>query len=128
MTVSLKKASPKYIYEVFMMIEYPHGEKDSGLDEDIGKQLTIGQFYKRIKQCIKSVGDSAFCDTEECLKKQLHWPWKEEHSTSALVPVKDVKSVLKAIKMIVEQGEGAGKQDPTYLQTKWLAHFYKLKN
>ena len=40
--VSLQKASPKYIYEVFMMIEYPHGEKDSGLDEDVGKQLTIG--------------------------------------------------------------------------------------
>ena len=125
--VSLQKASPKYIYEVFMMIEYPHGEKDSGLDEDVGKQLTIGQFYKRIKQCIKSVGDSAFCDTEDCLARQLHWPWKEEHSTSALVKVKDVKSAKKAINMIVEQGEGAGKQDPTYLHTKWLAHFYKFE-
>ena len=54
------------------------------------------------------MGDSDFHDTEECLKKQLHWPWKEEHSTSALVKVKNVKSALKAINMIVEQGEGAG--------------------
>ena len=125
--VSLQKASPKHIYEVFMMIEYPHGEKESGLDEDVGKQLTIGQFYKRIKQCIKSVGNKAFCNTEECLKKQLYWPWKEEHSTGALIEVKDVKSAKKAINMIVEQGEGAGKQDPTYLHTKWLAHFYKFE-
>ena len=43
LTVSLQKASPKYIYEVFIMIEYPHGEKESGLDEDVGKQLTILQ-------------------------------------------------------------------------------------
>ena len=127
LTVSLQKASPKYIYEVIMMIEYPHGEKESSLDEDVGKQLTIGQFYKRITQCIKSMEDSDFCDTEECLKKQLHWPWKEEHSTSALVKVKNVKSALKAINMIVEQGEGAGKQDPTYLHTKWLAHFCKFE-
>ena len=29
--------------------------------------------------------------------------------------------------MIIEQGEGAGKQDPTYMHTKWLAHFYKFE-
>ena len=59
---------------------------------------------------------------------QFHWPWKEEHSTSALVKVKDIKSTLKAINiMIVEQGEGIGKQDPTYMYTKWLAYFYKFE-
>ena len=29
--------------------------------------------------------------------------------------------------MIIEQGEGAGKQDPTYLDTNWIAHFYKFE-
>ena len=128
LTVSLKKASPKHIYEVFMMIEYPHGEKDSGLDEDVEDQLTIGMFYKRIEECIKIVGDGVFCENNpKCEAMQLVWPWKVEHSSGTLHKVKDVKSALNAIDMIVEQGEGAGKQDPTYLDTKWLAHFYKFE-
>ena len=128
LTVSLKKASPKHIHEVFMMIEYPHGEKDSGLEEDVGDQLTIGKFYKRIEKCIKVVGDGVFCENDPtCEDKQLVWPWKVEHSSDALHKVIDVKSALNAIDIIVEQGEGAGKQDPTYLDTKWLAHFYKFE-
>ena len=34
---------------------------------------------------------------------------------------------MKAIKMIVEQGEGADPQDPTYLDMDRLAHFYKFE-
>ena len=130
LNVTLKKASPKHIYEVFMMIEYPHGEKDSGLEEDVGDQLTIGNFYKRIEKCIKDVGDGVFCENDPvitCKKKQLVWPWNVEHSSDALHTVTDVKSALNAINVIVEQGEGAEKQDPTYLDTKWLAHFYKFE-
>ena len=124
LNVTLQKASPKYIYEVFMMIEYPQDEKDIGLDAE--KQLTIGEFYCQINRCILELG-SHFCKTKKCLKMQLHWPWSQHYTTNALVQITDTKSALKAIEMIIEQGEGAGKQDPTYLDTKRLAHFYKFE-
>ena len=43
-----------------------------------------------------------------------------------LYKVTDVTSAKKAIKMIVQQGEGASPQDPTYLKSNELAHFYRF--
>lgn len=91
-------------------------------------QHNIGQFFKHIRNSIMALGDDIFCkdfkDKEECKKRQLHWPWDMYADT--LYKVTDVTSAKKAIKMIVQQGEGASPQDPTYLKSNELAHFYRF--
>lgn len=125
--VTLQKASPKHIYDVFMMIEFP--QNVTYTEQDVGKdQITIGKFYENIKNCMVNLTENG---TKNIFDKgkipQLYWPWKHYDTTSTLYEVTDLESALKAIKMIVEQGEGAEPQDPTYLDTDRLAHFYKFE-
>ena len=129
--VTLQKASPKHIHEVFMIIEFPHDEHER-FPEVSKKDLTIGKFYRKIKRCMVRLAkkDDIFCrgmTDQQCEEKQMYWPWEMYDASSALYKVTDLKTAKKAIKMIVQQGEGAGQQDPTYLDTNKLAHFYKFE-
>ncbi len=127
LTVTLQKASPKHIYDVLMMVEFPHDEADT--ENDMYDQLTIGQFYSHIKKCIRKQ-DHPFCKdmtTEECTRRQIQWPWPIFDPTSQLLNITNKKSAFEAIKMIKQQGEGAGHQNPTYLDSDKLAHFYKFE-
>ena len=132
LNVTLQKASPKHIHEVFMMVEFPHDEHE--IFPEVSKNdLTIGKFYRQIKRCMVKLakeGRVTFCEgitDTECEAKQMYWPWEQYDTSSNLYRVTNLKTAKKAIKMIVEQGEGAGKQDPTYLDTNKLAHFYKFE-
>ena len=130
LTVSLKKASPQHMYDTFMAIEYPHkvDMKFDNISTVDAKQHTIGQFYRHVRKCIVTLGDDIFCkdfkNKKDCESKQLHWPW--DMYEDVLYKVTDVKSAKQAIKMIVQQGEGASPQNPTYLKTDKLAHFYRF--
>ena len=129
LTVTLQKASPKHIANVFMMIEFPdkvvyEGDFD---DEEINlKALTIGRFYTAILKCMDDLnvnGSITFGHAD----KQLHWPWELYDKTSKLWKVTNIKDAREAIHMIVEQGEGSDQLDPTYLGTNKLAHFFKFE-
>ncbi len=127
--VTLQKASPKHIHDVFMMVEFPHDEKKEHPEFD-SNQLTIGHFYRQIRQCMNRLDEPIFCkdmNETECLSRQMHWPWENYDPTSKLYKVTNLPTAKKALKMIVQQGEGAGKQNPTYLHTDYLAHFYKFE-
>ena len=124
--VSLKKASPKYIHEVFMIVEFPDEESKSHPEVE-KDELTIGKFYRNIRKCMKQLSEEQNIFCHECEDQQLHWPWEMYDKSSTLYKVTDLKTAKKAIKMIVQQGEGASAQDPTYLDTNKIAHFYKFE-
>ena len=127
--VTLRKATPKHIADVFMMIEFPDEViAESAFHEapiDMNA-LTIGEFYDSIKKCMKKLDKEneitfGYTDT------QLHWPWTMYDKSSNLYKVDSIKTAKQAIKMIVEQGEGTKQMDPTYLKTDKLAHFFKFE-
>ena len=127
--VTLQKASPKHIADVFMMIEFPDKVVYEGAyhEESIDlNALTIGEFYTTIRTCMANLSNASeitFGNEE----RQLHWPWEMYDKTSKLWKVTSMKTARKAIKMIVEQGEGTDQLDPTYLGTQQLAHFFKFE-
>ena len=129
LVVSLKKASPKHISEVFMAIEYPHMNiNDFSFHPDLGTPLiTLGHFYSHIRRCMTKLNTERNIFCRECAQTQIQWPSKNSDPSSFLHTVTDLNSALHAIEMIVEQGEGASSKDPTYLETHMLSHFYKFE-
>ena len=129
LSVTLQKATPKHIADVFMIIEFPDEVVDeSAFDEtDIDRDaLTIGRFYKSLNNCMKKLyrkGKITFGHGTE----QLYWPWRMHDKSSKLYKIDSMKAANKAISMIVEQGEGSKQMDPTYLKTEKLAHFFKFQ-
>ena len=129
LTVTLRKATPKHIADVFMMIEFP----DEVIDEYAFHEtaidmnaLTIGKFYDSIRDCMNWLHEKERI-TFGHMDKQLHWPWIMYDKSSNLYKIDSIKTARQAIKMIVEQGEGSKQMDPTYLNTERLAHFYKFE-
>ena len=129
LTVTLRKATPKHIANVFMMIEFPdevineYAFHNKPIDMDA---LTIGKFYNSVKKCMKELYENeeiTFGHTD----KQLHWPWTMYDKSSNLYKIDSMETAKQAIKMIVEQGEGTKQMDPTYLSTDKLAHFFKFE-
>ena len=127
--VSLKKASPKHISEVFMAIEYPHMNIDElAFHPELGRPfITLGHFYSHIRRCVTKLGTERNIFCRDCAQKQIQWPSEIQDLSTYLFTVTNLKSALDAIEMIVEQGEGASNKDPTYLETHMLSHFYKFE-
>ncbi len=127
--VTLRKATPEHIANVFMMIEFPdvvtcHSPFHQA--ERVLKSLTIGKFYKSIKKCLSELvneGKITFGHTD----KQLHWPWTPHDKYNILYKIDSIHKAKMAINMIIEQGEGSGQMDPTYLKSNELAHFFKFE-
>ena len=118
--VSLNKLTLMHIYEVFMGIEVPH---DTHVDHPgIINNNTIGQFYKQIDKCIHCLGDEIFTGN---IARQVMWPWPTNVGT--VYSITNVSSASKAIREIVEQGEGVSPFDPKQGDLKRLAHFYKFE-
>ena len=120
--VSLKKLTLMHVYEVFMGIEVPH---DTHVDNPNGTitNNTIGQFYKHINDCIHELGDGIFLESR--VARQVMWPWSTKLGT--VYNITNVSSASKAIREIVEQGEGASPFDPKDGDLHRLAHFYKFE-
>ena len=127
LNITLQKASPKYIADVFMMIEFPDNiiYKDHHTEKGIETHvLTIGKLYKRIQECMVEKERDNLFKTEV---KQLSWPWKEHEEGIKLTTVTNIEEAIEAINMIIEEGEGTPQRDPTYLKTSELAHFFKFE-
>ena len=126
--VTLKKASPKHIAHVFMMIEFPDRVmNESAFHEVMIKMdaLTIGNFYSSLRKCMNKLYKAKKI-TFGNVEKQLYWPWPIYDKTSQLYKVNNIKDANASIEMIIEQGEGTETMDPTYLGTEELAHFFKF--
>lgn len=121
LTVPLKPMSVELVQTVFMVIEEPDKplEFPGGSPPAKPEGPTIGDFYGQIAQSIQELGDGIF--TGE--------PSKQVPSgIPGLFAVTDTTSALKAIDVIVEQGEGA---DMGGIPTDGgdpdeLAHYYRF--
>jgi rubrerythrin len=127
LVVGLEKVSIKHIKDVFLEIEEPENPilfplKRKSIVESLSNQefATIGQFYELIKEKIKELDDNEFIINLEhqVVSANLFSP---QH----LFEIKTKEDALKAIDIIVEQGEGTT-QLPIGKDVE-LAHYYKFK-
>lgn len=127
LNVTLKKCSIDQIREVFMGIENPdyvevlHKKKPDAKDLD-HHQMTIGWFYDIIKRGFKTLNKELGHDglfTGDPTRQMTSW-----HGEGDMIEVTNLKSAKKAIKEIVEEGEGASPYNPKFQGD--LAHYYKF--
>jgi hypothetical protein len=118
--VPLAPLAKQLVLDTFMVIEQPEDPHQYPV-RDLAvaapeKPETIGQFYAKIAEQIEQLGDKIFTGDP---KKQLTTGFKPLQQ----IHVHNVESALKAIGLIVEQGEGT-KTSPLDPEHE-LAHYYR---
>ena len=122
--ISLKKFTLDHVYYTFMGIETP--TLQSNLRADPQYELaTIGQFYREIKLCMKHLSRKEDIFVGD-VNKQVQWPWTDD-DVGEIYNVTDIHTAVKAIENIIEQGEGASRNDPTSGIPGQFAHFYSFE-
>jgi hypothetical protein len=116
--VPLKRFSLEFVNKVFMMIEEPEHPLNFPVTGLGAKPVTIGQFYDAIKLKIIEGGADLFKLGDPKRQLTAGFPSME------LMKVTDVDSAVRAIEMIVQQGEGTtiSPLDPEHQ----LAHYYRF--
>ncbi len=120
LTVNLDKLTLEQVYSVFMGIEVP-------LISDVDGQLncsgctTIGVFYDEISGCLQTLNSTGIqVFNSSTVSRQV--------KTFPNTTITDTDSARKAIKFIVDQGEGVGPFDPYQFNgSDSLAHFYRFE-
>ena len=124
LNVTLKRASRRHIYDVFMGVEFPH-ETEVARNIPEFMNSTIGQFYMQVNNCISELSDNGVSIFDESsASRQVQWPWNNTYGTLHIV--RDVTTAMDAIREITEQGEGTSPTDPDVTGDE-LAHFYKYE-
>jgi hypothetical protein len=107
---------------MFMTIEEPEHPLDfpdrSLLADAVTEYHTIGEFYAAVGELMARLGEGVFTGAEE---RQVSG-WIGIHY---LHPVRHLEDALKAIELIVDQGEGT-KMSPA-ADPEELAHFYRFE-
>lgn len=117
LVVHLRPLSLDLVENVFMVIEEPEHPLTFHTALEAAPPLTIGQFYAAIAKQLAASG-------EEIFTGDPHLQVVNDVGDAELVAIKDLKSALAAIEMIVEQGEGTT-QTPTD-EEGGLAHYYRF--
>ncbi len=118
--VRLEPLSIALVTDVFMVIEQPEDALDFPVVAavaDAATPITIGQFYRQIKDTITALGDSAF------VPGPRHQIGPDQMDQS--VVVSDVASAGEAIDTIIEQGEGT-LTGPLEVVGNGYAHYYRF--
>lgn len=115
--VPLASLSKQVVHDVFMVIESPDNTLDGDPPSEEG--ITIGQFYRHIQAEIVALNKRKNIFTGDPAR-QLRVGFAELQNTGVI----DEASALKAIDLIVDQGEGTRTSplDPEHE----LAHYYKF--
>jgi hypothetical protein len=120
LTVPLEPCSLDLVTSVFMVIEQPEDPLSFPVVSAAAKAeepLTIGQFYRSIKERIVALGDSVFVPGP---RNQIG----PDQMDQAVV-VTDVATASQAIDTIIEQGEGTSTA-PLEIVGTGYAHFYRF--
>ena len=128
--VNIEKLSLEHISAVFMSLEVPQATEVAG--EMYHDWFTIGTFYEEIHDCIEFLrftaepGEDIF--NASTISRQVKWPsWNKDSDVGALIPIVGTDSALRAVNIIVSQGEGASLDNPFDVDTRSLAHFFKFE-
>lgn len=119
--VGIEPFSRQLVHDVFMVIEEPEHPipievlKAEAFVEEFG---TIGEFYRAIQKKIIELGDGIFVPGSE--ERQVQKWFASEH----LFPITDVAGAVKAIEVVVTEGEGTS-SDP-FQSPGDPAHYYKF--
>jgi hypothetical protein len=147
LTLNLAPATKTQISKVYMGIELPE-EKNRGAIEGFSRDTdgnlifnTIGQFYKAIRHAYTKFNDHLTIPILDDGKIVQQYPgtshYEKEHyftvkgndkDAGGIIPVKELKDAHEAIDTIIEQGEGATKEEEHVRHTKELAHFFKFRD
>ncbi len=129
LVVGLEPFSVDLVDKVFLEIERPEDELDfpdarAAFAEANDVQFeTIGAFYDALVEKLTELGDAAFGGDPARQVVDARWFGAER-----LFPITDVPSATKAIRIIVEEGEGTNQSPLAGLGTDGeLAHFYRFQ-
>jgi hypothetical protein len=115
--VGLAPFSIDLVGHVFMAIEEPEHPLEFPAAVAGPQPLTIGAFYRRIREKVVALGDSAFsAEPRNQISSRL---------VRRAVEVTDVRSACGAIDTIVDQGEGTA-TDPLEVVGDDYAHYYRF--
>jgi len=115
--VGIEPFSKKLVHDVFMVIEEPeHPIPIQTFAESAEEYGTIGEFYRAIQKKIIELGNGIFVPGSD--KRQV----QEWFGYTHLFPVTDVDGAVKAIELVVTEGEGTS-SDP-FQSPGDPAHYY----
>ncbi len=120
LTVRLERFSIDLVHDIFMVIEQPEDPLDFPVRAALAEAkppLTIGQFYRDIRDNIEALGEGVFVPGP---RRQVG-PDRMDQS----VVVIDVATAVQALNTIIEQGEGTQTQ-PLEVVGKGYAHYYRF--
>jgi hypothetical protein len=118
--VSLARLS-KHSIKTFMTIEEPEhaiGFRDASRRAEATGHHTIGEFYAAVGELMRSLGEGIFTG----VKQRQVTGWIGVHY---LHPIHHLEGALKAIELIIDQGEGTTKSPAA--DPEELAHFYRFE-
>jgi hypothetical protein len=120
--VGLAPLSKQLVHDVFMQIEEPEDPLEFPVEAAAAAAptfATIGQFYRAISDKILELGDGIF--TGDPSRQVVNEAW---FPSDQLFEIRAAADAVKAIGIIVEQGEGTAKSplDPE----GDLAHYYRF--
>jgi hypothetical protein len=114
LALELGPCTSDLVRNIFMEFERPLARPGEG-DPPEGQYATIGQFYdsirKGIEHCDQTLGPALWADHRRDLQYVAAY-WNVDGGGHPL-PVIDLKTALAAVKLIVEQGEGADPANPS---------------
>ena len=124
LVLRLEPLTKPLLKDVFMVVEEPREAPTGGDTEE--HNLTIGAFYRKIRKeliRLNERGDLFISDHS----RQVDGTYFPKDARVRAFPVTDLKSALKAIDLIISEGEGSHVKDPTDFTHKDIAHFYKFE-
>jgi hypothetical protein len=129
LVVGLEPFSVHLVESVFLEIERPEDELELPVARALFAEAndeefeTIGEFYGAVVEKLTELGDTAFRGDPSRQVVDARWFGAER-----LFPVTDVASATKAIRIIVEEGEGTSESPLAGLGSDAeLAHFYRFQ-
>lgn len=115
--VHLAPCSIGQVADTFMVIEQPEDPLQFPVEAaDADAPLTIGQFYRKIRDAIGKLGNPVFTG-DPC--------FQVTKAIGGAIPVIDVASAQQAIDIIIDQGEGTD-TSPEERYGTGFAHYYRF--
>jgi hypothetical protein len=109
----------------FMKLELPtwHDPYDAPDLPPLAKYETIGEFYHSLMHGLRQVYGEGCEPWPEGVNKQVYDNFVDDG-----FPITDLDSAIRAIELVIRQGEGASPSDPSTDDPRELAHYYLLES
>lgn len=123
LTVSLMAYSVEQVRECFMAIEQPEDPMEIDTDDvpDAQSHSTIGRFYGQVRRKLIELGDPLPGGGN--VSRQV--TQRDPYTADELFPVTNTEDAVRAVEMIVHQGEGTTSSPANPIDG--MAHYYRFQ-